>query len=165
MPTGTEFIRHEFDEAIAIQQSIVEAQQALEQLHPLEEGKQQMKTLRRDSEKWLKQLQTLGKPFGATGEREEVAASFDALAKQTIQSASGGDPSEAYEAHAVVLNGLRKQQDSAASLIKIARSMGEKTMVTQATEMQKACRAAANEMTKTLSTLAVQIAKSETAAA
>ena len=38
--TGEEFIKHEFDEAIAIQQSIVDAEAALAETHPVGSAKQ-----------------------------------------------------------------------------------------------------------------------------
>ena len=41
MPSGTEFIKHEFDEAIAIQQSIVESGSALSTSHPVAAVKRQ----------------------------------------------------------------------------------------------------------------------------
>ena len=44
MPSGTEFIKHEFDEAIAIQQSIVESGKRLSTSHPVPDVKKQLKS-------------------------------------------------------------------------------------------------------------------------
>ena len=44
MPSGTEFIKHEFDEAIAIQRSIVESGTKLATSHPVAGVKRQMKS-------------------------------------------------------------------------------------------------------------------------
>ncbi|HEX5939909.1 MAG TPA: hypothetical protein VFZ12_06080, partial [Dehalococcoidia bacterium] len=60
----------------------------------------------------LQELQKFGKPFGASGKREEVADALGSLADETSAKA-GEEESEAYEAHAVLLNLKRKQQDSA----------------------------------------------------
>ena len=42
MPSGTEFIKHEFDEAIAIQRSIVDSGKALSTSHPVAAVKRQL---------------------------------------------------------------------------------------------------------------------------
>src|ERR671919_450159 len=109
MHKGQDFIRHEFDEAIAVQQSIVRG----------------------------------------AGEQ---------LAMTTLESARQGEPSEVYEAQAVVINAIRKQQDSAGSIIKIARSLKDREMATEAREMQKAAKSTADELAKNLTELAVVIA-------
>ncbi len=158
MPTGQDFIRHEFDEAIAVQESIVRGATALAQVHPMPEGKRLLKTAARDSERWLTRLQQRGKQNGATGEREEVAAGIDKLATTTMENARGGEASEVYEAHAVVINAIRKQQDSAGSIIRIARSMKDSEMATEARVMQRASRTTANGLAKNLTELAVVIA-------
>ena len=158
MPTGQDFIRHEFDEAIAVQESIVRGATALAQVHPMPEGKRLLKTAAKDSERWLKRLQQRGKQFGATGEREEVAQGIDQLARTTMENAQGGEPSEVYEAHAMVINAIRKQQDSAGSIIRIARSMRDSEMATEAREMQRASRTTADDLAKNLTQLAVVIA-------
>jgi hypothetical protein len=158
MHTGQEFIRHEFDEAIAVQQAIVRGAEELAEVHPLPEGKRQLKTVAKESGQWLKKLQKRGQTFGATGEKEEVAGAIDELANTTLANARGGEPSEVYEAQAVVLNALRKQQDSAGSIIKIARSLKDKEMATEAREMQKATKTSADDLAKNLTELAVVIA-------
>lgn len=154
---GQEFIQHEFDEAIAVHQAIVEAERILAEAHPLPEAKDAIGRMLKVDEKCLKQLQELGGRFGATGKAEEVAGAMQELSQTTTQSASEA-PSEAYEAHAVLLTMLRKQQDSSASIMKVAQEMGEKDIKEAATEMQKATKAEADELAKLLATLAVQIA-------
>lgn len=158
MHTGQDFIRHEFDEAIAVQQSIVRGAQGLAEVHPLPEAKRQLKTVARESEQWLKKLQKRGQKFGAHGEKEEVAGAIDELANTTLQNAQQGEPSEVYEAQAVVINALRKQQDSAGSIIKIARNLKDRELATEASEMQKATKKSADELAKNLSQFAVFIA-------
>ncbi|HEX7196221.1 MAG TPA: hypothetical protein VF364_05230, partial [Candidatus Limnocylindria bacterium] len=100
MPSGTEFIKHEFDEAIAIQQSIVDSGSQLSGAHPVAAVKQQLKADLKVDQQHLAKLQKLGKPFGAAGKREEVAEALGTLADETASKA-GTEESEAYEAHAV----------------------------------------------------------------
>lgn len=157
MPSGTEFIKHEFDEAIAIQQSIVESGRALTGVHPVPEVQKQLKTDLKLDEKHLAKLQKLGKPYGAEGKREEVAEALGTLADQTAQKA-GTEESEAYEAHAVLLNLKRKQQDSADAIIKIARTKKNNELRDAATQMKKEIKASADGLAKSLSDFAVQIA-------
>ena len=162
MHTGQDFIRHEFDEAIAVQQAIVRGAGELAQVHPDPDGKRQLKTVAKESEQWLKRLQKRGQEFGATGKKEEVAGAIDQLATTTMEHARTGEPSEVYEAQAVVINAIRKQQDSAGSIIKIARSMKDSEMATEARDMQKACKGTADDLAKNLTELAVAIAREET---
>jgi hypothetical protein len=157
MPSGTEFIKHEFDEAIAIQQSIVESGRALTGVHPVPAVQKQLKTDLKLDEKHLAKLQKLGKPYGAEGKREEVAEALGTLADQTAQKA-GTEESEAYEAHAVLLNLKRKQQDSADAIIKIARTKKNTELRDAATQMKKEIKASADGLAKSLSDFAVQIA-------
>jgi hypothetical protein len=159
MPEGQEFIRHEFDEAIAVQQAIVEAEQQLATAHPMEETRTQLKKSAVESKQWLGKLQKAGKQFAATGEAEEVAQGITSLAQQTLQKAKkSGEQSDYYEAHAVLLNAKRKQQDSAGSIIKIARALKDRELAQEATLMQKANKAAADELASSLTQLAVRIA-------
>jgi hypothetical protein len=154
---GEEFIKHEFNEAIAIQQSIVEAERQLSESHPFPQAKREIKSLLREDERQLNQLQKLGKPYGATGEVEEVAGSMKQLAESTVQKASEAE-SEAYEAHAVLLSMKRKQQDSAGSVLKIARAMKEPRLRDAAKQMQKKNKDASEKLAKSLSDFAVVIA-------
>lgn len=157
MPSGTEFIKHEFDEAIAIQRSIVESAKALSTAHPVADAKRQIKADLRADEKHLRQLEKFGKPWGATGKREDVAESLGDLASETAKKA-GDDESEAYEAHAVLLNLKRKQQDSADAVVKIARDRKETELRDAAMAMKKEVKASADALAKSLADFAVRIA-------
>jgi len=157
MPSGTEFIKHEFDEAIAIQQSIVKSATALSTAHPMPAAKRQIKSALNVDEKHLEKLQKFGKPYGATGRREEVAEALGELADETAKKA-GSEESEAYEAHAVLLNLKRKQQDSADALIKIARDRKETDLRDAATKMKREIKTSADQLAKSLADFAVRIA-------
>ncbi len=157
MPSGTEFIKHEFDEAIAIQQSIIESARALSRSHPVASVKRQLASDLKVDQQHLSQLQKFGKPYGATGKREEVAEALGSLADETAQKA-GSEESEAYEAHAVLLNLKRKQQDSADAVIKIARDRKETDLRDAAMRMKKEIKASADALAKSLADFAVDIA-------
>jgi di/tripeptidase len=157
MPSGQEFIKHEFDEAIAIQQAIVESAETLSSKHPIAEVKRQLTSALRVDERHLKELQKFGKPFGAAGKLEEVAEALSSLASETSQKADA-EESEAYEAHAVLLNLKRKQQDSADAMIKIARREKNTDLRDAATRMKKEIKSSADELAKSLADFAVQIA-------
>ena len=157
MPSGTEFIKHEFDEAIAIQTSIVDAGTALSTSHPVTAVQRQLTTDLKTDKRHLDQLQKFGTPYGATGKREEVAEALGTLADETSQKA-GSDESEAYEAHAVLLNLKRKQQDSADAVIKIARDRRETDLRDAAMAMKKEVKSSADALAKSLADFAVRIA-------
>lgn len=157
MPSGTEFITHEFDEAIAIQQSIVESGKRLSTSHPVAAVKRQLKADLKVDQEHLAALRKFGKPYGASGKREEVAEALGTLADETSAKA-GTDESEAYEAHAVLLNLKRKQQDSADAVIKIARDRKETELKNAATRMKKEIKASADGLGKSLADFAVRIA-------
>jgi hypothetical protein len=157
MPSGTEFITHEFDEAIAIQQSIVTAGEALSGSHPVAAVKRQLKADLKVDRAHLRRLQSLGKPYGATGKREDVAQALGDLASEATSKA-GQEESEAYEAHAVLLNLKRKQQDSADAVVKIARDRKEPELRDAALQMKKEIKASADGLAKSLADFAVRIA-------
>ena len=157
MPAGAEFIKHEFDEAIAIQQSITDSATKLSASHPVGEVKRQIKADLRTDERHLRDLQRFGKPFGATGKREEVAEALGSLADETAAKAAS-EESEAYEAHAVLLNLKRKQQDSADAMIKIARDRKDADLRDAATKMKREIKASADGLAKSLADFAVRIA-------
>ena len=157
MPSGIEFIKHEFDEAIAIQQSIVKSGTALSESHPVASVKRQLKSDLKVDRQHLAKLQQLGKPYGAAGKREEVAKSLGELADETARKA-GSEESEAYEAHAVLLNLKRKQQDSADAMIKIARDRKETDVRDAATKMKREIKSSADDLAKSLADFAVRIA-------
>lgn len=155
--TGEAFITHELDEAIAIQRSIVKAEKSLGRDHPSESAKELiLETLKAD-EQFLKQLEMLGKPKGATGKSEEVATALGELATETTEKA-GEAKSEAYEAHAVLLNLKRKQQDSASAMIKIASAVQDTEMRDAATKFERDTKASAQALSMELAALAVEIA-------
>ncbi|HET7829347.1 MAG TPA: hypothetical protein VFL03_07300 [Candidatus Limnocylindrales bacterium] len=162
--TGEAFIQHEFDEAIVVQRAIVEAERTLAEAHPLPDAQKAIGKLMKTDEKCLKQLTELGERFGATGKVEEVAGALQELSNTVTETAEEA-PSEAYEAHAVLLNMLRKQQDSAGAMAKIAQEMGDREVKEAATEMQKASKAGAEELSGFLAQLAVQIATGKEPAA
>jgi hypothetical protein len=108
MPTGTAFIKHEFHEAIAIQQSIIESGSALSTSHPVAAVRRQLKSDLKTDREHLTKLQQSANPYGAAGKREGVAQSLGELASETAEKA-GSEESKAYEAHAVLLNLKRKQ--------------------------------------------------------
>jgi len=155
MPSGTEFIKHEFDEAIAIQQSIVQSGKTLSASHPVAAVK--LSADLKVDQQHLTKLQKFGEPCGATGKREEVAEALGSLADETAQKA-GSDESEAYEAHAVLLNLKRKQQDSADAMVKIARDRKETDLRDAATQMKREIKSSADGLAKSLADFAVRIA-------
>jgi predicted RNA-binding Zn ribbon-like protein len=161
---GQEFIKHELDEAIAIQRTIVTAEEQLSGSHPEAESKRAIERFLKQDQKFLQKLEQLGQEVGATGEVEEVAGSMQELMQTTLQTAEEA-PSEAYEAHAVLLNLKRKQQDSAAAMLKIAREMKNTEMRDAASEFEKATKESANELADQLSTMAVNIATEQGSAA
>ena len=157
MPSGTEFITHEFDEAIAIQQSVCDAATKLGNSHPVAAVKRQLTADLKVDKRHLEELRRLGKPFGAVGKREEVAEALGSLADETSAKA-GSEDSEAYEAHAVLLNLKRKQQDSADAMIKIARDRKDTDLRDAAMKMRKEIKASADALGKSLADFAVRIA-------
>jgi hypothetical protein len=157
MPSGTEFIKHEFDEAIAIQTTIVESGKRLATKHPVAAVKRQLSAAGKVDQRHLDQLRKYGAPFGAKGKREEVAEALSSLAEETAEKADA-EESEAYEAHAVLLNLKRKQQDSADAVIKIARDRKDTDLRDAATKMKREIKTGADELGKSLADFAVQIA-------
>jgi len=154
---GDEFITHEFDEAIAIQQAIVDGAEKLSTAHSRADSKRLIKTVLREDEKYLRELRRLGKKHDATGVVEGVALALKELMDETAESAAEA-PSESYEAHAVLINLKRKQQDSAAAMLKIAREQKDTELRDAATEFGKATKASAQELADDLALFAVEIA-------
>lgn len=157
---GRQFIKHEFDEAIAVQQAIVEGERRLSSLHPDAGSKSAIKNSIQQDERFLEQLRKLGQPYGAQGKVEEVAGGLKQLLEETVRSA-GEAESEAYEATAVLINLKRKQQDSAAAMVKIAREMNEAELRDRAKEFHKAQKESAQELADRLAEFAVSIATSQ----
>lgn len=154
---GEEFITHEFDEAIAIQQAIVDGASTLSTAHARTESKRLIKTALRDDTRFLTELKRLGKKHDATGKVEGVALALKELMDETAQSAAEA-PSESYEAHAVLINLKRKQQDSADAMVRIARDQKDVELRDAATEFGRATKASAQELAKDLALFAVEIA-------
>ena len=159
---GRDFIKHEFDEAISIQSAMVETARALADAHPEPAARRLIKGMVRDDERQLRQLEELGKQYGASGKFEDVATSLRDLARATTKSASEAE-SEAYEAHAVLLTLKRKQQDSAGAVLKIARALKDTDTRDAARTMLRETKAAAQALASSLADFAVVIATREPA--
>jgi hypothetical protein len=155
---GEEFVKHELDEAIAVQQAIVTAEEALATSHPMREAQSAIETALREDRTGLKDLQTLGKKYDATGKVEDVAGGLTELMSQTLASAtSDGADSDYYEAHAVLLNLKRKQMDSAGGMVKIARAIENPEMRDAATEFGKVQRQSSQVLADELANYAAHI--------
>ena len=156
---GEEFIKHEFDEAIAIQRSIVEAETKLAGTHPEASAKRAIKSALTKDEKYLKQLQALGKQHDATGEVEDVAGGLTELMTSTLDKATTeGNDSDYYEAHAVLLNLKRKQWDSAGGMLAIARDQDDTELRDAAKAFQADQKETSTALTEELAAYAVKIA-------
>jgi hypothetical protein len=156
---GPEFVKHEFDEAIAIQQCIVEAESSLARTHPVASAKRTLKSALAADEKYLQQLRTLGQEHDATGEVEDVAGGLVGLMTSTLEKAtSEGNDSDYYEAHAVLLNLKRKQWDSAGGMLAIARDQKDTTLRDAAKDFQAGQKETSTALTKELVAYAVRIA-------
>ena len=158
--TGKEFITHELDEAIAVQRSIVKAEESLSREHPGTSAKRVLKEDLTTDRRFLRQLETLGRKWGATGKAEEVAEALDQLMTGTSEKAAEAK-SEAYEAHAVLLNLKRKQQDSGSAMLKIARAMKDTELRDAAREFASATKASAQALSAELAEFAVTIATAD----
>ena len=156
---GEEFITHEFDEAIAIQRSIVAAETTLSTKHPVTSAKAAIKASLADDRAFLGQLEMLGKQHDATGEIEDVAGGLKTLMDETLETATtDGADSDFYEAHAVLLNLKRKQMDSAGGMLAIARATKDTKLSTASTALQKAQKTSSQTLTDELAAYAVRIA-------
>ncbi len=158
--SGEEFVTHEFDEAIAVQRGIVAAETALAKSHPHAESKAAIAACLKDDKAFLKQLEQLGKPKGATGKVEDVAEGINELLESMVAKA-GEAPSEAYEAHAVLLNAKRKQQDSAGGMLKIARALQDVQARDAAQAFARAQKASSDDLAARLAEFAVVIATAD----
>ena len=127
--------------------------------HPVATAKRAIKSALAADEKYLKQLQTLGKPHGATGEVEDVAGGLKELMESTLEKATTeGNDSDYYEAHAVLLNLKRKQWDSAGGMVAIARDQKDTKLRDAAKDFQAGQKVTSTALTKELAAYAVQIA-------
>jgi hypothetical protein len=157
---GDEFVTHEFDEAIAVQRAIVDAETSLAKSHPHAESKAAIATIAKDDKRFLAELERLGKQKGATGKVEDVAEGINELLESLVEKASEA-PSEAYEAHAVLLNAKRKQQDSAGGMLKIARALKDIEARDAAQAFAKAQKTSSDQLADLLADFAVVIATAE----
>ena len=160
---GAEFITHEFDEAIVVQQAIVDGATSLSKDHTRADTRRLIKGQLTDDEAWLASLRKFGRQHDATGKVEGVQKALKDLMDETAGSA-GEAPSESYEAQAVLINLKRKQQDSAGAVLKIARERGDTELRDAALDMQKGIKAGAQELADDLAAFAVEIATKDRAA-
>jgi hypothetical protein len=157
--SGTEFVKHEYDEAIAVQQGIVDAAATLAKRHPIESAREAIKGSHRQDRDWLKRLQRLGKQHGASGVREDVADGLVSLMEKTLRSATeAGTDSEYYEAHAVLLTLKRKQMDSAGGMRRIATATDDKELSEAAQEFGQDQRASSQSLARELAAMAKGLA-------
>ena len=85
---GEAFVQHEFDEAIAIHRAIVEGEEHLSKTHPIPEAKRAIKAELAKDQRFLRQLEKLGKQHGASGKVEDVAASMKQLMEESAEKAT-----------------------------------------------------------------------------
>ena len=156
---GDDFVTHEYDEAIAIQRSIVEAEETLSTKHPIASSKRELKSALADDRSFLAQLEKLGKPHGATGKVEDVAGGMTELMTVTLETATAqGNDSDYYEAHAVLVSLKRKQMDSAGGMLAIARDQDDDELRKASVAIQRAQRSSSNTLADELASYAVKIA-------
>lgn len=161
---GEEFITHEYDEAIAVQQCIVDAETTLSTKHPVSSSKAAIKAALAEDKTFLTQLKALGKPHGATGKIEDVARGLKDLMEDVLETATtGGADSDYYEAHAVLLNTKRKQMDSAGGMLEIARATNDAELRTAATAFAKAQKGSCQVLADELASYAAKIATASAA--
>ena len=156
---GEAFITHEYDEAIAVQQCIVDAETKLATSHPVASSRAAIKAAMTEDKDFLKQLKSLGKPHGATGKIEDVAKGLKDLMDETVETAvEEGADSDFYEAHAVLLNLKRKQMDSAGGMLAIARDQEDAELRKASMAFKRAQTASSKTLTDELAAFAVKIA-------
>ena len=157
---GDEFVTHEFDEAIAVQRGIVDAEMALAKSHPHAQSRSAIAGIGKDDKAFLQELERLGKQKGATGKVEDVAEGIIELLESMVEKA-GEAPSEAYEAHAVLLNAKRKQQDSAGGMLRIARALKDTEARDAAQAFEKGQKTSSDQLADLLADFAVVIATAD----
>jgi hypothetical protein len=154
--SGDAFVTHEYDESIAVQRGIVKAETALSKSHPHPRSRAAIESALKEDKAFLKQLEKLGTAHDATGEVEDVAEGIIELLDSMVEKA-GDAPSEAYEAHAVLLNAKRKQQDSAGGMLAISRALKDTEGRDAAQAFAKAQKASSDELADLLAEFAVVI--------
>lgn len=157
--TGEEFVTHEYDEAIAVQQCIVDASTELAKSHPMPSSKKAIKAALAEDTTFLADLKRLGKAHGATGKVEDVAGGLKELITEVLDKATeDGADSDYYEAHAVLLNIKRKQMDSAGGMLEIARATKDSELRAAATAFAKGQKASSQILADELAMFAARIA-------
>jgi hypothetical protein len=157
--TGAAFITHEYDEAIAVQRCIVDAETTLSKTHPRASSKKALKAALRDDKSFLTELQALGKTHGATGKVEDVAGGLKELMEEVLATATDeGADSDYYEAHAVLLNIKRKQMDAAGGMLEIARVTKDADLRKAATSLAASQKATSQILADELGAYAAHIA-------
>lgn len=156
---GESFITHEYDEAIAVQRSIVDAETTLSSKHPMAAAKRTIEECLAEDKGFLAQLVNLGKPHGAKGKVEDVAEGLGDLMNETLETATrNGADSDYYEAHAVLLACKRKQMDSAGGMLEIARATRDAELRRAAATFAKAQKASGDRIALALADYAAKIA-------
>ena len=161
MPAGKEFIKHEYDEGIAIQEAIVAAAGELGDAHPVPGAKELITEQLTTDRRHLEELRALGAPHGAKGKREDVARGMGTLMTKTLGKATTteAEESDAYEAHAVLLSLKRKQLDSAGGMLKTATERGDdKAAAAGHRTPQRELKTATEQLSESLGEFAVRIA-------
>lgn len=161
MPAGREFIKHEFDEAIEMQKNIVSSAKELAGAHPLASSRAALKELQPTVEAQLETLESFGALFDAKGKKEDVVKGMETLMKKMLSKATEKDAedSDVYEAHAVLLGLLRKQQDSAPAVYAIAQEREDRKLAAAARKMKRELDAGTKTLQEELAKFAVHIAK------
>ena len=160
MPAGTEFIKHEYDEGIAIQEAIVAAAGELGDAHPVPAAKELITEQLTTDRRQLAELRALGAVHGAKGKKEDVARGMSSLMTKTLGKATTKDAeeSDAYEAHAVLLSLKRKQLDSAGGMLQTATERGDEKAAAAHRKHQRELKAATEKLSESLGEFAVRIA-------
>jgi hypothetical protein len=157
--TGPAFITHEYDEAIAVQRCIVDAETALAKTHPRASSKKALKSALTDDKAFLTELTKLGRTHGASGKVEDVAGGLKELMEDVLETATNdGSDSDYYEAHAVLLNINRKQMDAAGGMLEIARATKDAELRKAATSFAAAQKASCQVLADELGAYAAHIA-------
>jgi len=164
MPAGAEFIKHEYDEGIAIQQTIVAAAEELGKTHPVASAKELIQAQLEVDRRHLTELETLGATHGAKGKKEDVARGMSTLMTKTLEKATTKEreESDVYEAHAVLLSLKRKQLDSAGGMLKTSTERGDTTAAAAHGKHHRELKTATQALSESLASFAVRIAEQPT---
>ncbi|MGI8423563.1 MAG: hypothetical protein ACR2NO_05550 [Chloroflexota bacterium] len=161
MPAGEEFIKHEYDEGISIQKTIVAAAEKLAERHSRPDGRRVIKSQLTVDRKQLEDLETLGALHKARGKKEDVAKGMDTLMTKVLTKGTAKDreDSDVYEAHAVLLSLKRKQLDSSGGMLKTSTAMGDNKAAAIHRRHHRELTSATRELSESLAEFAVVIAE------